>query len=46
MNNNHEAPIKFYGTHFEPQVQRVILDETQPQANIAEEIQFRLPKQK
>jgi hypothetical protein len=45
MNYNHEAPINFYGTNFEPQI-RTDLAPITPQINFAEEIRIRLPKEK
>jgi len=41
MNNNHEAPINFYGAHLETQ-NRTNLEPLTPHVNFAEDIQIRL----
>ena len=43
MPSEFEAPIKFYGAHFEPQP-RINFEPIFPQINFAEEIQIHLPK--
>ena len=45
MENKYEAPINFYGAHFEPQKRTDLPNADIPhQINFLEEIQIRVPK--